>query len=232
MELEPEASYFYDESSGRRRDNFGLALTGRIGLPGAMQAELRLPYVVRDHQSGLGTSSGPGDIRLGLTKEMFSGTDRAPSLFVFGQWRTVTGDINATPPTGYGQHAVQLGLSAVSRQDPVVLFGSIFYNANLGSARLHNGARLRAGNVFGGRLGTYLAATPDTSAYLGVSFNSNETDRFNGRPIEGSSRLSSMVELGTTTVIGPGRFLNVSAGFGVTPAAPKFSLTVSVPSRF
>jgi hypothetical protein len=232
-ELEPEFSYFYDEPTGnRRRDNFGLAITGRVGLPGALQAELRLPYVVSDHWSGVGHSSGLGDIRLALTKELIPGTDRAPSLLVFAQWRTRTGDIKSNPPTGYGQQAIQFGLSTVRRQDPVVLFGSLFYTANVGDAHLRDGARLDAGDVFGGRLGAYLAATPDTSLYLGVAFNSNDEDRFNGRPIDGSSHLSSVVELGSTTVIGRGRFINIAAGIGVTSAAPKFSLTVSLPLRF
>lgn len=231
-ELEPEVAYSYDEPSGHRRDNFGLAVTGRVGLPGAMQAELRVPYVIQDHWSGLGTSSGLGDIQLGLTKELFAGTESAPSLLAFVQWRTTTGDINSRPPTGYGQNAIQLGLTTVKRQDPVVLFGSLSYNANVGAAHLNNGARLRAGDVFGGRLEAALAATPDTSLHLAVTFNSNWADRVNDHPIEGSSRLSSVVELGSTTVVGRGRFLNVSAGFGVTPAAPKFSLAVSLPIRF
>lgn len=232
-ELEPELSYFYDEPGGnRRRDHFGLALTGRIGLPGAMQAELRLPYVLSDHWSGVGNSSGVGDIRISLTKELIAGTERSPSLLVFAQWRTSTGDINSNPPTGFGQQAIQVGLSTVKRQDPVVLFGSLFYTANVGDAHLRSGARLDAGDVFGGRLGAYLAATPDTSLYVGVAFNSNDEDSFNGRQIDASSHLSSVVELGTTTVIGRGRFLNVTAGFGATSAAPKFLLTVSLPFRF
>lgn len=232
-ELEPEISYFYDEPTGnRRRDNFGLALTGRAGLPGAVQVELRIPYVVSDRWAGVGSSSGLGDIRLALTKELLAATERAPSLLAFAQWRSRTGDINRNPPTGYGQQALQFGLSTVKRQDPVVLFGSLSYTANVGDAHLRNGARFNAGNVFGGRVGAYLAATSEMSFFAGVAINSNDVDRFNSRPVDGSSHLSSVLELGSTTVIGRGRFLNITAGIGVTSAAPKFSLTVSLPYRF
>lgn len=232
VELEPEFSYYYSEPTGtRRRDNLGLAMTVRVGLPASMQAELHVPYVVRDHWSGVGTSSGLGDVRLGLTKELLPGTYHAPSLLAFAQWRTATGDINRSPPTGFGQQALQFGLSTVKRQDPVVLFGSLFYTVNKGSAHLRDGALFRAGNFFGGRFGAYLAATPDTSLYAGLAFNSNMADRLNSNRIDGSSRLSSVLELGTTTVIGRGRFLNIFGGIGVTPAAPKFSLTVSLPIR-
>jgi hypothetical protein len=233
VELEPEIFYLYSEPTGtRRRDNLGLALNARFGLPASWQADVRVPYVVRDHWSGVGTSSGVGDVRLGLTRELLPGTEQTPSLLAFGQWRTATGDINRNPPTGFGQQAVQVGLSTVKRQDPIVLFGSLFYTANIGSAHLRNGTGFRAGNLFGGRLAGYLAATPDTTLYSGLAFNSNMADRLNGNRIDDSSRLSGVLELGTTTVIGRDRFLNISGGIGVTPAAPKFSLTVSLPVRF
>lgn len=232
-EIEPEFSYLYDEpTGGGRRDRFGLALTARIGLPDAMQGEFRLPYVVRDRWSGVSTSAGVGDVQFGLSREFSAGSERAASLLGFAQWRTATGDVERNPPTGFGQQAIMFGVSTVRRQDPVVLFGSLSYTASIGSADLRDGARLRAGNVFGGRLGAYLAATPETSLYSGLAFNSNADDRFDGRRIDGSSRLSGVLELGSTTVIGRGRFLNISAGIGFTPAAPKFTLTLSSPLRF
>lgn len=233
IEMEPEFDYQYDEPiEGQRRDTFGLALTTRYGLTDSLQAELQLPYVVRDDISGQRHSSGWGDARLGLTAELQRQRETGLGLLAFVQWRTTTGDIDRSPPTGFGQDALQVGLSVTRRQDPVVLFGSLSYTANIGSAHLHNGSRLDSGDIFGGRLGAYLAATPDTSFYLGVAFNSSTADRFNGQRIDTSDRLRAMVELGTTTTVGYGKFLNVSAGFGVTPAAPKFSLSTSIPIRF
>jgi hypothetical protein len=65
-----------------------------------------------------------------------------------------------------------------------------------------------------------------------VAFNSSSADRFNGQPVDATDRLAGLLELGTTTLIGRDKFLNVTAGVGFTRAAPKFVLTVSVPWRF
>jgi hypothetical protein len=233
FEIEPEFSYFYDEpTTGRRRDAFGFAMTARLGLRGSMQAELRLPYVVDDRWSGVGHSSGIGDARLGLTKEVWRETETAPAVFAFAQWRTTTGDINRQPPTGFGQDAIEIGVTSTRRQDPIVLFGSVSYTINFGAAHLNSGAHYESANVFGLRLGTYLAATPDTSLSAAVRLNTNRADRFDGVPVESTNRLRGSLELAATTVIGRGRFLNVAADIGFTSAAPKLGLTVSLPFRF
>jgi hypothetical protein len=234
IEFEPELSYFYDEpNTGTRRDGFGTALSLRFGLPAAMQAELYVPYVIRDRQAGIdSTTSGLGDVSLGLTKQLAKDQDGMPALLVFGRWRTTTGDIDRAMPTGFGQHALQVGLTATKRMDPTLLFGSVSYTTNLGTAHLRNGTRLNAGNVFGARLGANLAATPDTSFYWGVSYNSSSADHFNGERVDLTDRARGYLEMGSTTVIAYGKFLNLGVAFGVTPAAPKLSVTASLPIRF
>ncbi len=234
VEIEPEVSYLYDEPiRGQRRDNYSAALTARFGLPWSMQAEVRVPYVLSDRWTGVGTSSGISDIRLGLTKELVTEREWVPALLAFVQWRTTTGDINRNPSTGFGQNAVQFGLTAAKRQDPIVLFGSLGYTANLGSgARLRSGSRLDNGDIFSGRLGSFLSVTPDISMLLAISANSFSADRFGGLRSPASDRLRGVVEIGAVATIARGLFLNVTAGIGVTPAAPDFALTVSLPYRF
>jgi hypothetical protein len=121
----------------------------------------------------------------------------------------------------------------VKRQDPIVLFGSLSYSANIGSGtRLRSGSRLDNGDVFGGRLGAFLAVTPDISLLLGVSANSFSADRFDSirspglRPAAGRGRDRRRHD------DRPRLVLNVNAAIGVTPAAPNFALTISVPYRF
>jgi|InoplaM2PM_1038566.scaffolds.fasta_scaffold04750_1 hypothetical protein len=41
-----------------------------------------------------------------------------------------------------------------------------------------------------------------------------------------------MFELGITTVIGRGKFLNITGSLGFTSAAPRLGLAVSLPIRF
>ena len=234
MEIEPELSYIYDDLTGnRRRDHFSIAATARIGLPWSLQAEIRVPYVIHDRISDAGSSSGVGDVRIGLTKELLREQRNLPALLASVAWRLKTGDINRMPaPTGFGQHALQYSITAVKRADPTVVFGSLFYTQNLGSADLGTGAQLRAGDTLGGRLGLYLAATPDTSLYYAVALNSLESDRLNGQPLLPTSRLNGVLEIGATTTLGRARFLSITGGFGFTSAAPKFSTTVALPVRF
>jgi hypothetical protein len=81
-------------------------------------------------------------------------------------------------------------------------------------------------------LGAFLSVTPDTSLLLAVSANSFAADRFGSQQSPTSDRLRVVIEIGTTTTIARDLFLNVTAGIDVTPAAPNFALTVSVPYRF
>jgi hypothetical protein len=233
IEIEPELSYFYDEPThAQRRDNYSAALSARIGLPWSMQAEVRIPYVINDRWPGVGTQSGIGDIRLGLTREMVSERNWIPAILASVQWRTTTGDINQNPPTGFGQDGLQFGLTAAKRLDPLVVFGGITYTTNLGTAPLRNGSRLDAGDGFGGRLGVFLSVTPDTSLLAAVSATSFSASRFDEIPSRSSDRLQGVLLLGGVTTLGRGLFLNVTAGIGITPSAPNLSLVVSLPYRF
>jgi hypothetical protein len=233
IEIEPELTYLYDEpTQGRRQDAFGAALTVRLGLPWATQAEVRLPYSLQNRLAGVGTSTGFGDIRLGLTKQLVAERDWVPAILAFGQWRTSTGSVDRNPSTGYGVDALQLGLSVAKRQDPIVLFGSLAYTTTIGRTTLRTGQSYEPGDIFGGRIGAFLAATPDTSIMLAVSANSFAADRVNDVRNTASDRLRGTVEFGTATTLGRGLFLAVTAGVGVTPAAPDFSLSVTLPFRF
>ena len=233
FEVEPEVSYFYDEpTKGRRRDHYGAAVSIRAGLPAALQIEARLPYVLRDHWSGVGKASGMGDIVLGLSKEVLSEKEYLPAAIAFAYLKSKTGQIERSPSTGSGQRAVQMGLSITRRRDPAVLFGSLSYTAQHGRFRLRDGTSGTAGDVLGGRMGAMLAVTPDTSLHCAVSANSHAQHYLDRRTVEASDRLHGTFEFGAATTIGRGLFLNVGAGIGFTPAAPKFALQVSVPMRF
>ncbi|MBP2315623.1 transporter [Azospirillum soli] len=227
VQVEPELSYVYSEpTKGFRRDTFGSAGTVRVGLPWDMQADLRVPVVIHDRLKQGGTSAGLGDISLGLTKSVVVERDYVPELLVFGNWQAPTGRSDAIPPTGSGAHAVQAGVTAVKRKDPVALYGSLSYTWNGRSSDFDYG------DTLGGTLGVILAATPDTSILADVNLNSHFASRVGGQAITQSDRLIGTFELGAATVMGRDLLLNVTAGVGFTPAAPDFRLTVSLPKRF
>ena len=187
---------------------------------------MTVPYVLSDQQSGVGRTAGLGDINLGLTKSLVAERDYVPELLVFGNWKSTTGRSDGDLPTGTGANAYQAGLTAVKRQDPLVLFGSLSYTWNGRSGQVEYG------DTLGGQLGTILAATPDTSVLVDVDLNSNFASRFGGQRIGTSDRLIGVFEVGTATVLGRDWLLNVTAGVGFTPSAPDLQLTVSVPKRF
>ena len=232
-EVEAEFSLGYDEPElNAHRKSVAAATTFRLGLPWRSQAELRIPYWARDEWSGLGSASGVGDITLGMTTELVREQPGLPALLGFAQWRLPTGDINATPAKGFGQHLVQVGLTTVKRADPLVLFGNLSYATALGEVGLGDQFRFDSGDIISGRAGVHLAATPDISLFTAVNVSANAGDSLNGALIPGSERWYGIVELGAASVLGRGSVLNVSAGVGFTAAAPDFTLTISMPFRF
>lgn len=221
FEMEPEITYFYSEPGGVRRDTVRSAMTLRLGLPWSSQLDVRVPYVVYDKLAGVSSSSGLGDIDVGLTKQLNAERAFVPELLISARWKTTTGRTETNPPTGNGVDTVQGALTAVKRQDPLVFFGSVAYAASLGSGPFD------VGDFAGGRLGVFLAATPDTSLLFDIDVNSTFTNRF-----DEFGRLFGVAEVGFLTVLSRKTVLNINAGFGFTPAAPDFRLTVSLPIRF
>jgi hypothetical protein len=233
IELDPEFFYYHDHPSGRgRRDGVGVALFARVGLPGAFQAEAYLPYVIRDRQEGVGRSSGVGDVRLGLTHQLMTDSPTGrPGVLVFTRWRIKTANAGAVPSFAAGQHGLQAGLTVTRRMDPVLLLASASYTKNIGSVRLRTGGRFDAGDIWGFRVGANLAATPETSFFWGISYNTSGADRLNRERIGFSSEATGFLELSSTTVLAPGRYLNLGVGIGLTSASPKLNFSVSMPVR-
>jgi hypothetical protein len=188
-----------------------------------MQTDLYVPYVFYDRQSKRGSSSDIGDVDLGLTKRLVSEADRVPELLLTGRWKTRTGKSSGDLPTGTGTDALQAALTAVKREEPLVLFATPSYTANLRSGDVEYG------DTVGAKLGVLLAATPDTSLLLDVDVNSSFATRVGGFEIGDSDRLSGVLELGLARVLSRSLFFNTTAGIGFTRAAPDFRLAVSLP---
>jgi hypothetical protein len=223
IEAEPEFDYFYSEPNGGRRDTFVSAITLRYGLPWALQADLRVPYVIYDRQTGFRSVSGLGDVELALTKDLVAERELVPELLFTGRWKTTTGRTSTVLPLGTGSDTLQALLTAVKTQDPIVLFGRLSYTESLG----HGPADL--GNLVGGTIGSFLAATPNTSVFLDVDVNSSLENRIG---VIGANRLVGLVETGATTVLSRATVLDINAGIGFTSAAPNFRLIISLPTRF
>jgi hypothetical protein len=255
MEVEPRLQYTYrgtrgagivqtpagalvaDRSANRHRSEATLGF--RVGLPWSSQAELRVPYVwMRNDTSALAAGvadaerrEGLGDAELQLTKQLAVERGGRPALLASLTWKPATGSFDLTSPSpGSGFPSLQAALTAVKRQDPLVFIGSLSYTAFRSRSELGN--QIDPGNALGVRLGTLLAASPETSLRTTLDLSRAAKTRLNGRSAPGTQALSGVVELGLSTLVAKNILLDVNVGFGITPDAPNLRLGVSLPIRF
>jgi hypothetical protein len=224
-EIEPGVAYRYQEPNGRRRDTFSSSLTLRLGLPWAAQGEVRVPFVLHDRRSGAGKTSGLGDVVVGLTKLLLMERKLVPELLFTARWKTTTG-ASGREPTGSGAHGLQGLLTALKRDDPVVLLGSLYYVWNIRSGDVD------LGDAAGVILGIALAATPRTSVLLDLDLASISATAVGGQRSAGTERLSGLLEIGVSTILVRDLLLNFTAEIGVTPDAPDLQLIVALPFRW
>jgi hypothetical protein len=148
-----------------------------------------------------------------------------PDLLVAAQWKTRTGASGGDLPPGSGADALRASLTAVARDDPLVLLGSINYVWGFRSGDV------APGDAVGLVLRVLLAATPDTSLLIGIDAANSFARRVRGTAVPGTERLSTTLDIGLSTVVGRDQFVDVTVGVGVTPAAPAFQLAASLPFR-
>jgi hypothetical protein len=224
-ELELEVGYAYRESDGRRRDTVTPAVNLRVGLPWHTQADLRLPLVALDRQDGVGNASGLGDFELGLTKHILHERGAVPEVLVTARWKTATGGSGGRLPRGTGDHGVQAVLTLLKRDAPVVLMGSFYYVLNLPSGGVDRG------DAAGAIATALLAATPDVSLLLGLDVATFSETTVRGESLPRSDRLGAIVNVGVARVLTRSLGASLTAGIGVTPAAPPFLLSLALPLR-
>jgi hypothetical protein len=223
-------------SSRRQRHEASLGL--RVGLPWASQLTVTVPYVhVRNTSSAAALgfdqsdrTSGVGDLQVQVSRQLLDEGRGHPALLASLAWKGANGDYQAgAPSAGSGFASVQAALTAVKRQDPLVFFGGVSYTAY--RARDQAAGHTEPGASTGIRLGTMLAASPQSSLRIGVDLARTLRTRVNGTALAGSETLSGVVELGVVSLFNKTTSLDVSVGFGVTPDAPRLRVGVALPIR-
>lgn len=254
-EITPELSYAYRGTSGlqifemagvpgigfidTRQDTLTASVTGRLGLPYSSQVEVSVPFAydrVRVDRQGFSqtrSDRGIGDLQVSLSKQLLRERRVVPDLLGSVTWRLPTGSaaLGASEPSlGAGYHALRAGLTAVKSQDPLVYFGTLAYTWNLSDTVA--GVDIDPGDMVNVRLGTVLAVSPQTSlrAVLDTEFR-RETE-IAGMRAPGSDDVAASLELGVAAVLTDRMLLDVTAGFGVTEAAPDFRFGIALPYRF
>lgn len=220
------------------RDEFRLGVRGAIGLPFESQLEIDIPYRFVSETAKRSINGAPfeessndgyalGDIRIGVAKTLMREEGWRPDLLARLTWDTDTGDvIDNGVPLGGGFNDLQLGFTALKRQDPLAFTANISYSHSFEKDDLQPGDRI------GLTLGASMAASPATSLSIALAQSFEDEFKINGDEAEGTSRNSSLLVFGASSVLGRQTLLSVSAGIGLTKAAPDYTFSFSLPVRF
>jgi hypothetical protein len=233
--LTPQGAVLISENLLRNTQVQGQALL-RAGLPFNSQLEIALPWSYRDSDvitrvGGAGLSEtgvngfGVGDLAIALTKQILTDTDQHPGLFANIGWNSNYGDVKGKLPLGTGFTEWSAGLTAVKRQDPLVFTASFAYIYTV------QNKGVKPGEQYIPTFGILLAVSPETSLQIGQQFIFQDKFIFNGRAIPGSNRTEGILSVGLLSILGRGRVINVSVGFGETPDTPNVIFQVSMPLR-
>ena len=117
-------------------------------------------------------------------------------------------------------------VSLTKRQDPLVFVGGAFYQATFE----HND--IDPGDQLGFNIGTFLAASPNTS--LRVVLNQSFIDEFkvDGQSVDGSDQVQSILSFGASAILGRNVLLDGAVGVGLTDDSPDYTVSISLPIRF
>jgi hypothetical protein len=230
-------------SDQRQRDD---ALQGqfaaRYGLPWRSQIEVRAPYVWKREASALGdgsevvhSDSHVGDLTLELSHQFLVEGGAWPDIIGAVSWRFPTGRDPYRAPiaavaSGSGTHQVSGRLTALKTLDPLVVFTTVDYSANLAYDQPFG--RVHPGDSVDWQIGALLAVSPETSLSLGFAQEFKGRTRVDGRPIAGSDGIAAVAQFGLDQALSSRALLDVSLGIGVTRDAPDYTLMVSLPIRF
>ena len=224
-----------------KRDMLESSVAFRLGLPWDSQVGLRIPYAVNRQEITTGGSvfdeqtrhrSGWGDLELSLTTQLLRERNALPALLGSIVWKTITGHFSlgdASSP-GSGFHFIEAGLTAVKRQDPLVFYGTLSHGVSF--KRDISGSEIAPGNRTGLKLGTILAASPETSLRFALEMSRAGTTEVNSERQQGTGTSIAMFEFGVASVISARSLLDFRVAIGLTPTSPNLRLGVAVPIRF
>lgn len=209
----------------------------RFGLPWESQLEAYVPYesINRTDTTILGSqvfssagrgTNGFGDIRLGFAKTLLTEKEWWPDVIARISWSADSGRMPYLIPLGSGYNQLIGSVTVTKRQDPLVFFGTASYQA---AFTQNNRA---PGDILGFTIGTILGASPDTSLRFFLNQNFLANAQYFGKNLPGTSTNVSTLNIGASTVLGKGFFLDFTSGMGLTSSSPDYVVGLSFAYRF
>lgn len=209
----------------------------RWGLPWESQLEGYVPYEWMNRQyvyrvgADINTvynqdANGLADVRLGLAKTILKEKSWWPDIIARITWDSDSGRYPYQMPLGSGYDEIGGSLTFTKRQDPLVFYGTVSYQAPLSSD-------LRApGDVLGVSIGTILGASPETSLRFFINQSFVSESRLQKLIVSGTSQNNSTLNIGASTILGKGFFMDFTSGMGLTDTSPDYSVGASFAYRF
>jgi hypothetical protein len=231
FEVEPHLSYaHWDRRRSALRHVSEATISFRGGIGWDSQFQVRIPYV---HVStSVGSADGLGDVDFSLSKQLRRETVAWPGLVAALGWIGRTGEdgFETQIPTGSGFHIPYASLTAVKRRDPLVFYGGMSFASPRN--RTVSGVTVAPGDSVGLRLGSLLAASPNSSVIIGLNVTSVGATRLNGQRVPESDAVLGTLQIGFGTILSRRSILNVTGEFGLTAGVPDFRVNVALPIRF
>lgn len=222
-----------------RNNEFQPSVFARVGLPFDAQLEANMPYEIIEQErvTNVGgaarvaqsaTGSGNGDFSVGLAKTVLREKNWWPDLIGRVTWNTPTGQVRDNDVALAGGFNRILGqVVALKRQDPLAFVASALYQKTLNQVR-----GVEPGDKAEFILGTFLATSPNTSLQVSLDQSFVNDTTFKGNKIKNSDQVSSTLNLGISSILARNVLLQLVGGVGLTPDAPDYSITVSLPISF
>lgn len=220
------------------------------GLRDNLTGSVSLPVVSKysDTTAFSGITNGLGDISMGLRWQVFEMKRNAPTVTTSATLHLPTGrspfEVNnsAAVSTGAGYGSATFGLNASKVIDPVALFGNVYVTlakpVNGLSQQQSNGSILssvRPGQTFGFGMGFAYALSYDISttfSFQEAISGRTRLEYVGGGTASTSTQTSGTFNFGIGVRISPQTTVNVSAGIGLTPDTPDFTLGLNMPLNY
>jgi hypothetical protein len=222
-----------------RDDGVEFSVAARLGLPWRSQIQVRVPFTWKRESSALGDGTeinhhdtNLGDVEIELSHQFLVEKGPVPALIGAVSWRFPTGTSPFQTPVvgianGGGGHQVTGRITALKSIDPLVVFTTLSYSANL--SHQESFGRVHPGNSIVWQLGALLAVSPETSLNFGFAQQFKSTTRVDDVRIKGSDGIAAVAQVGVDQLLNARTLLHISLDMGVTRDAPDYQLTVSVP---
>ena len=220
------------------RNEFSWALDARLGLPWESQFEIGVPYNLVQQQITDGLVTPPqqvsnrwansfGDLIVGLAKTFVHESGWIPDVLGRVTYEIPTGPLSSNQvPLPSGQSKLSPTLTLLKRQDPLVFVATGGYTKAFQSSQINPGDQINF------QTGAFLATSPETTlrGVLQQNFLQNTTIR--DITFKGSDSVQSILTFGASTILDRGLLVDLQVGFGLTNAAPKYSVILSSTYRF